>query len=411
MNPLWTAVRSRLTFAATGLAILIASGITLHPQSSPMTIVLTGQSMIRSDLRSSVPAAMPTIASLLKGDVIFTNAEGTIAEQGQPNETTPEQGREGSGFLAPPEAYDALKAMGFNLVSLANNHSWNLRAVGIQNAIRSADRVGLAHAGTGKNLDEAVAPGYLKTPKGTVALVAMASGEVAEGGAATPARPGVNELRVTPSKTVNLCEGCRALDEDGQRILASIRTASKQADLVIAYQHNHIYDVPFQTAMNEELPERLVPPPWIKQWTHAEVDAGADIVVMHGAPLLQGVEIYKGRPIFYDMGNFIFNFPALGPLDEPIIWEGAVANVEFQGKNLQSITFTPIVLNKIGQGGVFDMRNPRVNPFRDTRGLPKPATGEQARYILERLAGLSRPFGTDMQVSGETATIKLKAGR
>ena len=139
------------------------------------------------------------------------------------------------------------------------------------------------------------------------------------------------------------------------------------------------------------------------------MDAGADIVVMHGAPLLQGVEIYHGRPIFYDLGNFIFNFGSLGGLDEPIIWESVVANVEFQGKNLQSIRFRPVVMNKIGQGQP-DLKNPRVNLFRDTRGLPKPATGDQARYILQRLADLSGPFGTTVEVKGDTAEIKLKGG-
>src|SRR5207237_1286328 len=83
--------------------------------------------------------------------------------------------------------------------------------------------------------------------------------------------------------------------------------AHGQADLVIMYQHNHIFDKPFGAIFTEELPERLVPPPWIKKWTHEEIDAGADIVVMHGAPVVQGVEIYRGKPIFYDLGNFIFN--------------------------------------------------------------------------------------------------------
>jgi poly-gamma-glutamate capsule biosynthesis protein CapA/YwtB (metallophosphatase superfamily) len=281
--------------------------------------------------------------------------------------------------------------------------------VGIQNAIRSADRVGLIHAGTGNTVEEAVAPGYLKTPKGTVALVAMASGEVAPGGGATATRPGVNELRVEPMNTPNLCEACSALQEDAQRILQSIRTASTRADVVMAYQHNHIYEKPFGAMFSEELPERLVPPPWIKKWTHAEVDAGADIVVMHGAPLLQGVEIYHGRPIFYDLGNFIFNFGSLGGLDEPIIWESVIASVEFQGKNLQSIRFRPVVLNKIGQGQP-DVHNPRTNLFRDTRGLPKPATGDQARYILQRLADASRPFGTVVEVHGETAEVKIAPG-
>jgi Bacterial capsule synthesis protein PGA_cap len=58
---------------------------------------------------------------------------------------------------------------------------------------------------------------------------------------------------------------------------------------------------------------------WLRKWTHAEVDAGADIIVMHGAPLLHGVEIYHGRPIFYDLGNFIYNVPpVLTAIDEPM---------------------------------------------------------------------------------------------
>jgi poly-gamma-glutamate synthesis protein (capsule biosynthesis protein) len=161
----------------------------------------------------------------------------------------------------------------------------------------------------------------------------------------------------------------------------------------------------------EELPERLAPADWLKRWTHEEIDAGADIIVMHGAPLIHGVEIYRNRPIFYDLGNFIFNLPpTIVSLDEPIIWESVVAHVEFQGKNLQSITFQPIVMNKIGQGQA-DTQDPYANNlYLQTRGLPKLVTGEQARYILERMADSSRPFGTKVEVKGDTAEINLKGG-
>jgi poly-gamma-glutamate synthesis protein (capsule biosynthesis protein) len=275
---------------------------------------------------------------MLKGDVIFTNYEGAVAEPGQPNEAAPQQGAE---TLAPPVTLDALKALGFNLLSLANNHSWDLRVPGIQNTIREVSRLNLAHAGTGNMMEEAAAPGYLRTPKGTVALVAMASGLIPQGGSATATRPGVNELRVEAGNKPN--------EEDARRILQGIEDASKRADLVIVYQHNHVFDKPFGTIFAEELPDRLVPPDWIKKWTHAEVDAGADIVVLHGAPVVQGVEIYHNRPIFYDLGNFIFNLPSTNSgLEEPIIWESVVASVEFQGKSLQSIEFRPVVLNKIG---------------------------------------------------------------
>jgi poly-gamma-glutamate synthesis protein (capsule biosynthesis protein) len=197
--------------------------------------------------------------------------------------------------------------------------------------------------------------------------------------------------------------------EDKQRILQSIRDARQQADLVIVYQHNHVFlNRPFLTIFSEELPERLVPADWLKRWTHEEIDAGADIIVMHGAPLVHGVEIYHNRPIFYDLGNFVFNLPPVATfLDEPIIWESIIAHVEFQGKNLRSITFQPIVMNKIGQGQPDTQDEFANNLYLQTRGLPTLATGDQAHYILERLADLSRPFGTIVEVKGDTAAIKL----
>jgi poly-gamma-glutamate synthesis protein (capsule biosynthesis protein) len=369
---------------------------TARAQSPGFSVTLTGQSMIRSDIRAHAPAAVPAIKSLLKGDVIFTNFETTIVDEKKG------QSHMDGRFLSPPEALDALQSFGFNLVSLANNHSFDLKVTGIQNTLEEARRLNLAHAGTGNTIEEAAAPGYLHTAKGTVALVAMASGLIAPGGAATATQPGVNELRI---------EGGRPNPDDTQRILRSIGEARKRADLVVVYEHNHVFDKPFQTIMLEELPERLGPPNWLKKWTHAEVDAGADIVAMHGAPLLHGIEIYRGRPIFYDLGNFIFQAPPIDILlDEPINWESVVAYVEFQGKNLQSVRFRPVAQNKIGQGQADTQDEHTNNLFLQTRGLPAPAAGEQARYILERLADLSRPFGTIIEIKGETAEIKLKGG-
>ena len=387
------------------LTTLLTLGNSAWSQSPPIKLVLTGQSMIRSDIRLYTPSVVPTMAPLLRGDVVFTNFEATVAKKGQPNNTVLREGNS----LAPPEAMDALKDMGFNLLSLANNHSWDLKVPGIQNAIEEANRRNLAHAGTGNSLEQATEPAYLRTPKGTVALVAMASGLVRPGASAAPSRPGENELRVEAGNKPN--------QEDARRILQSIRDAASRADLVIVYQHNHVYDKPFATIFAEELPDRLVPPDWIKNWAHGEIDAGANIVVMHGAPVVQGVEIYRGGLILYDLGNFIFNLPLTEAttLLEPMVWESVVASVEFQGKTLQSVSFRPIVLNLMGQGQVDTQDDhpyslpefPR--PFIATRGLPKPAAGEQARYILERLAASSRPFGTDVEVKDEIAEITLKS--
>jgi len=165
---------------ATLFAIVCAMGFAQRPQPAPITITLVGQSMIRSDIRATAPAAVPVIQGLLKGDVVFTNLEAAVAEKG-------ETIREGRGFLTPPEALDALTTFGFNLLSLSGNHAFDLKVTGIQNTLREAGSRKIVHAGTGNNLAEAAAPGYLHTPKGTIALIASASGLITPGGSATAA--------------------------------------------------------------------------------------------------------------------------------------------------------------------------------------------------------------------------------
>jgi poly-gamma-glutamate synthesis protein (capsule biosynthesis protein) len=405
-------------------AIVCAIGASVRAQSTAITITLTGQSMIRSDIRTTAPTAVPVIKGLLTGDVIFTNLEAAVAE---PGETI----QEGRGFLTPPAALDALTMLGFNLLALSGNHAFDLRATGIRNTLREADSRKIVHAGTGNNIAEAVAPGYLHTPGGTIALIASASGLIVPGASATAERPGVNELRVEAGQHEN--EATEDLPgapantpnpEDSRRILHSIRDARQRADIVIVYQHNHVFgNHSFSTIFTEGMPERLAPNEWLKKWTHDEIDAGADIVVMHGAPLLHGVEIYHGRPIFYDLGNFIYNVPPmLTYIDEPMAWESVVASVQFGGRSqgqsqgqyqrqpLRSISLRPVVLNNIGEGQPDVHGEYTNNQFLQTRGLPSSPTGARAGYILQRLANASKPFGTTIEVKGERAEITLKSG-
>jgi poly-gamma-glutamate capsule biosynthesis protein CapA/YwtB (metallophosphatase superfamily) len=242
------------------LAVLLAMVCTMgSAQSRPITITLAGQSMIRSDTRATAPAAVPVIQGLLKGDVVFTNLEAAVAEEG-------EMVHEGRGFLTAPEALDALTTFGFNLLALSGNHAFDLKVTGIQNTIREADRRKIVHAGTGNNLAEAIAPGYLHTPKGTIALIASASGLITPGGSATADRPGVNELRIEAGDKDNEATadlpgapGNTPNQADSERILQSIRDARQHAELVIVYQHNHVFgNHSFSTIFTEGMQERLV---------------------------------------------------------------------------------------------------------------------------------------------------------
>jgi len=93
---------------------------------------------------------------------------------------------------------------------------------------------------------------------------------------------------------------------------------------------------------------------------------------------------------------------------EPTAWESVVAYVDFEGTTLKSIKFHPIVVKKIDSQA--DTRDTLTNNLLlQTSGLPRLATGEQAYTILQRLADLSRPLGTNVEINGEMAAVK-KAG-
>src|SRR5579871_77250 len=134
---------SRFSAKFAGVAALLTipfrAAIAQPASAPPLTVTLAGQSMIRSDIRETAPSAVPVIQGLLKGDVIFTNLEAAVAEKG-------ETVHEGRGFLSPPEALDALRTFGFNLLSLSGNHAFDLGAVGVQNTLREADARKMVHA-------------------------------------------------------------------------------------------------------------------------------------------------------------------------------------------------------------------------------------------------------------------------
>jgi poly-gamma-glutamate synthesis protein (capsule biosynthesis protein) len=164
-------------------------------QDANITVALVGQALIKSDVCATAPAAFEQARGYLKGvDVAFTNLEVAIAPPGE--KLTP---RSPAAVPAPPLVIDCLKSMGFNVLSLANNHAFDLQREGVAATIGEVRKRGLVHAGTGADADVAAAAGFLATPKGKVALVAMATGA----NSSTP-RPGLRRA-VRGSTTSSGC--------------------------------------------------------------------------------------------------------------------------------------------------------------------------------------------------------------
>lgn len=344
--------------------------------AEPLRLGLTGQALIQHDLRETAPAKWAALGAALRGaDVVFTDLE-TVIDVGRGRAT-----RDTVFFhAAKPAVLDCLKEAGFNLLALGNNHSWDLGPEGVLATIKEVTARGFVHAGTGPDLATASAPAVLATPRGRVALVAFASGKIAEGGAATAERAGVNEVRLGADGEIDAA--------DAARVFASIRTAARLADLVIVYQHDHYWE-----------PDNRLTPAWKQRFARACIDAGGGVFVSHGAPLLHGIELYRGRPIFYDLGGLVFHTITAPGYYRPEVWESVLADAEFTQGRLTALRLRPVVLNEHGVG------EPPQPHFYATRGVPSLAAGAAARAILERVARLSAPYGTKITLQDDASAV------
>jgi poly-gamma-glutamate synthesis protein (capsule biosynthesis protein) len=326
--------------------------------SPSVNVVLVGQSMPRVDPRRYVASPSPTLMPLLHGaDVVFTNLESPVRAPGCACQPT----RTGDVLHDPgPEVLDYLQSLGVNLLALSNNHSWDLSRDGILGTLAEVEARGIVHAGLGRDLEEAGAPAYLDMKGLRIALVSTATVRTPDEAAATPERAGVNLLGLEDTVAWN-------------RILGRIREAAENADAVIVYHH-------FQTVGTPE---------WQRRWARATVDAGATLYVSHGEPVLGGVEIYGGRPIFYDLGNFVFQTRRdVGGYPRET-FESVVVELTLGRGGVGSVRFTPIVVDEGTPGP----------DFLETRGLPDVAAGEEGNRILTRLQELSRALGTEIAVA------------
>ena len=392
------------------------------------------------------------MAQLIRdADAAFMNLEQSVFRL-QEFDGWPAAENGGNYEVASPETLRDLVDMGFNLFNRANNHSTDYGVAGMRETNRLMDEWGLVHSGTGENLGWASRPGYLDTPKGRVALIGMASTHtpMSRAGATAPevqGRPGLNALRLNrrnegaPETMSALRAAARAQganvpddpdaavrtfgttvfpaaadrvvvslnDEDRERVLAEVRNATDQADYVVVNSHSH-----------EPGNASVTPPEWMVEFTHQVVDAGADAFVIHGPHQLRGIEIYRGRPIFYSVGNFIFQNETIDPMpaDQRLAYglpvtelasgiydrrfrvdengnpttgfptgsewyESVLAVSDYEGDEVVEIRLYPIELG---------WEEPRSQ-----RGTPRLAPEELGRRIIEHLAELSRPFGTDIR--------------
>ncbi len=431
------------------------------------TLAAVGDLIITEAISSRMKRTSPELLKLLQSaDVSFGNFEGTAADLRKFG-GYPEALSGGGWLLSSPYVPADLRAMGFNMVGRANNHTTDWGVAGMRSTDKLLDEAGIVHAGTGQTLAQARAPQIMSIPAGRVSLVATASRFEANARAIDPlgqipGRPGVSALRTTryvlvsPQRLAQLAairdaqppgsvrdtvfaadarthtvtlfgtkyrastqvgdgmEFSFTMDErDRKELIRNVRQGKQSADFAIATMHTH-----------EPGNYSAVPPDFMVQFAHETIDNGADAFIGHGPHQLRGIEIYKGKPIFYSLGNFFFMDNTWQPItrdeyEAAHVEPGSMTDAEFtetlriEGVFKDSLWFESVIaVSRYDEQG--RLQEVRLHPIelnwngaRDAdRGIPRTAPPAVAQRILERLQKLSQPFGTRIEIQGGVGVIR-----
>ncbi len=419
------------------------------------------------------------LAELFRGaDIGFANLETTVRE---PHEGTPIV-TQGTPMSTPPALLDELKWLGIGMMSCANNHATDWGVDGLAAMLAHLRAHAMPAAGAGLNLAEALRPAYVDTAAGRVALLAATSffpswTRAADQRPDAPGRPGVNALAFSTSYSVDdaalaalgaigkqlgltqhrarqrkmffsaqeapedsadqinflgerfvrgagFAVSTRVNPRDAEANLRWIAEARRQADWVLFSFHCHEFGGAGRLTAESHIGMEE-PAQFAVEFARAAIEAGADVVAGHGPHLTLGVELHKGRPIFYSLGNLIFQndnvpvFPAESyarfgldhratPTDfldartanetrgfpaEREYWHGLAASCDFADRKLAQVRLHPLDLG--------------AGLSRAQRGRPVLARGAVAEAILQRVRRLSARHGTDIVIDGETALVRL----
>jgi poly-gamma-glutamate synthesis protein (capsule biosynthesis protein) len=229
------------------------------------------------------------------GDITFGQLEGVCTDRG---ELMPHLGR--SLSLMDPGVCASFKNAGFTVMSCSGNHSMDYtNFLDTNDALK---KYGIASVGLGKDIDEARKPVIVDIKGTRVGFLAVNAVDNLPNFHAGVGRPGTVPLKVsTTYEWIDKQPGIppisytKANQKDFDDLLEDIRKLRPQVDVLVWSIHWGLHLMPIVLADYEPIV------------AHAVIDAGADLILGHHAHLLKGIEIYKGKAIFYSMGNFVFD--------------------------------------------------------------------------------------------------------
>ncbi|MDH5633756.1 MAG: CapA family protein [Gammaproteobacteria bacterium] len=322
------------------------------PAETPLTLAATGDIMMDGSARPEFSKlgydyAFEYVGDILrKADIAIGNLEGPLTTGGN-NDVEKKY-----VFRSPPDKVaTSLVNAGFDVFTLANNHTLDYGVQGLVDTMAALDRHGLAYSGAGLDSKAARKAVILERKNRRIAFLGYSLTFPEEFWAAAN-RPGT------------------AFGHESH-VRKDVAKAKAEADIVIVSFHWGREGTtelrPYQTALGR-----------------AAIDAGAAAVLGHHPHILQGVERYKHGVILYSLGNFVFGSYSRKARTS------VIAQLSFDGNVVSSVEMVPI--------NVF---NPEV-VFQ-----PKILTGKQAASVLSELDGLSRPMGVAVKNVNNVGLVGL----
>jgi poly-gamma-glutamate synthesis protein (capsule biosynthesis protein) len=427
-----------------------------RPMPDGFTLAAVGDFIMLRPMLPTIEAQSPELVRLIRNaDAAFANFE-MMAIDLRKFRGSPQAESGGTWMIGAPNVPADVKAMGFDLVGLANNHTTDWGVEGLAETERRLADAGIIHAGTGPTLGAARSPSYYDGAKGRVALVSAASSFTPMSRAAdplgdVPGRAGLNALRtertvlLPPEELEALRQvaakvngekasgsfrffGTRFAAEDPGESeprfsyaldtrdlsgnLLAIRQGKQNSNFAIFSLHNH-----------EPGNDSDVPADFAIEMAHRAIDEGADAYVGHGPHILRGIEIYKGKPIFYSLGNFAMMNNSLDAVPAEMyeqygVTPGSATVPEMLQARAERVFSDPrqyesvIALSRYVGGRVAEIRlypiDLGVGVKGAAHGVPAMADAAEGRKILERLQALSKPFGTVITIEKGVGVIRSR---
>ena len=331
-------------------------------ENSPNTVYLLLVGDMEINRKEPEKFFEKVLPELKKADIRFGGLEASLSDRG-----SAVQGK--IIMRHSPEMIKGYLAGGFDVVAFGSNHCMDYGIDPFLDTLELLEKNRIQYTGAGRNIHDARRPSIIEKKGTRVGFLSYVL-ELPLGWGAHPTKPGVAPLRQ------DALFGPPYLNEEElEDMIADIQKTRPDVDVLVCSYH-------WGTSQSRTLTLSQ------KAAAHAAIDAGADLIIGQHPHILQGIEVYRGKAIFYALGNFALDH--VHPMFKPTVKESILVKCLIRDKTIHRLSFYPVIIGKDGRPEVLTEKDPGF------------------RNIMGTMERLSQKLNTKLQFSGGEAVISLR---